>query len=66
VEFTDLKLTSRAPLTPEKINACIGEDCWLTKPDWPGYKQYVVVAAEPTNDPYEAAVQVEPKRVWRF
>ena len=66
MEFSDLKLNNRTPLAPETIKAYVGTDCILRKPTWDGYKQYVIVAAAPTDDPCVAAIEVERKRLWRF
>jgi hypothetical protein len=49
-------------MTPEQIEASIGTDCLIRT----GYLTYVIVAAEATDDPYQAAIEIEPKRVWRF
>jgi hypothetical protein len=59
--FTDLKLRShRCPLTSEQIEGYVGTDCRILN------VPYVIVAAVPTDDPYVAAIELEPKRVWRF
>jgi hypothetical protein len=66
VNFDNLTLKSRREMTPERIEASIGTDCLIINDDRTGYERYVVVSAEATDDPFAAAIHVEPKRVWRF
>ena len=67
VDFDNLTLKSREPLTQDRIDALVGTDCRIVRElrDPYVYDAYVVVSADATDDPCVAAIQVEPKLVWR-
>ena len=74
MDFDNLRLRRRrhlAPYTPEQIEATVGTDCDICVSDVRNgppydYRPYVIVAAEPTDDPYVVKIDVEPKLVFRF